>query len=75
MARRYTNYDHYCVGDAAIIVDLLHNVAEESYIQGATEQRAIDIYKACEWLNLHTNWGDIYADGEVEMLFRKAMEE
>lgn len=39
------------------------------------QERVEWIDKACEWLNLHTNWGDIYADGEVEMLFRKAMEE
>ena len=34
--------DNYCVGDATMIVDLLHKVAEESYIKGATDQKAID---------------------------------
>lgn len=35
--------DNFVVGDSAIIVDLLHKVAEESYIKGATEQREIDL--------------------------------
>lgn len=34
--------DNFVVGDSAIIVDLLHKVAEESYIKCATEQKAID---------------------------------
>lgn len=38
--------DNFVVGDAAIIVDLLHKVAEESYVNGATEQKAIDKKKA-----------------------------
>ena len=42
--------DNFVVGDSAIIVDLLHKVAEESYIKGATEQREIDTDKACKWL-------------------------
>lgn len=39
-AKKYA--DEFVVGDAAIIVDLIHNVAEESYIAGATEQKQID---------------------------------
>lgn len=34
--------DKYAVGDAAIIVDLIHKVAKECYIKGATEQKTID---------------------------------
>lgn len=34
--------DAYCVGDAAIIVDLVCKVAYESYLAGATEQMEID---------------------------------
>ena len=57
------------------------NVAEESYIAGATEQKAIDIDKACEWLK--NNWREYVnqdRDGMIlfghwESDFRKAMEE
>ena len=34
--------DNYVVGDAAIIVDIVHKVAKEAYIAGATEQEAVD---------------------------------
>ena len=34
--------DNYCVGDAAIIVDLIHKVAYDSYLNAATEQVEID---------------------------------
>lgn len=34
--------DNFVVGDYAVIVDLMHKVAEDSYIQGATEQKEID---------------------------------
>ena len=51
------------------------------YIKGATEQKAIDIDKACEWLK--NNWREyVYQDrdgmilfGHWEYDFRKAMEE
>ena len=54
---------------------------EEGYIAGATEQKAIDIDKACEWLR--NNWREyIYQDrdgmilfGHWESDFRKSMEE
>ena len=57
------------------------NVAEESYIAGATEQKAIDVDKACEWLK--NNWREYVnqdRDGMIlfghwESDFRKAMEE
>ena len=51
------------------------------YIKGATEQKAIDIDKACEWLK--NNWREYVnqdRDGMIlfghwEYDFRKAMEE
>ena len=51
------------------------------YIKGATEQKVIDIDKACEWLK--NNWREyVYQDrdgmilfGHWEYDFRKAMEE
>ena len=41
------------------------DIVEKAYIQGATEQREIDIEKACEWIG-NVSWIDD---------FRKAMEE
>ena len=51
------------------------NVAEESYIAGATEQKAIDMDRACEWLKgvqcvVHPQRAYGFAEE-----FRKAMEE
>ena len=53
-----------------------HFIAEESYIAGAKEQKAIDIDKACEWLkeNIEGSVHPQSAYGFVEK-FRKAMEE
>ena len=56
-------------------------VAYNAYIAGATEQKAIDIDKACEWLK--NNWREYVnqdRDGMIlfghwESDFRKAMEE
>ena len=56
-------------------------VAYNAYVAGATEQKAIDIDKACEWLR--NNWREyIYRDrdgmilfGHWESNFRKAAEE
>ena len=53
--------------------------AYEAYIEGAKEQKAIDIDKACEWLR--NNWREyIYQDrdgmilfGHWESDFRKSM--
>lgn len=47
--------DEFATGDAALIVDIIHKVAEESYIKGATDQQNIDIEKACEWLKANTH--------------------
>ena len=51
-------------------------VATNSYIQGATEQKAIDIDKACEWLKENVEGGvhPQSAYGFVDK-FRKEMEE
>ena len=43
---------------------------ELGYTQGAAEQKAIDIDKACEWLKARNILTDASLDG-----FRKAMEE
>lgn len=52
-----------------------HFIAEESYIAGATEQKAIDIEKACEWLKNNLREYGIILFGHWESDFRKAMEE
>ena len=50
---------------------------EEGYIAGATEQKAIDIDKACEIVRNIANeyFGDWEQSCKVEDTFRKAMEE
>lgn len=48
--------------------------AAMGYIQGATEQRRIDIDMACEWLK-NTFEGGGYAQDWQITEFRKAMEE
>ena len=61
-----TDGDEYCLRD---------------YIKGATEQKVIDIDKACEWLK--NNWREYVVQdrdgmilfGHWEYDFRKAMEE
>lgn len=62
--------------------DALANLYEEGYIAGATEQRKIDIDKACEWfegylaeIGYPDDWcrdSDVQKSGEKR--FRKAME-
>lgn len=61
--------------------DISFAMSRKAYIQGAEEQRKIDIEKACEWLkknyqNLdYINYeGDLFDISLVED-FRKAMEE
>ena len=51
--------------------------AYEAYISGATEQKAIDINKACEIVRNIANeyFGDWEQSCKVEDTFRKAMEE
>ena len=43
---------------------------EFGYMKGATERKAIDIYKACEWLHAR----NVLTEASIEG-FRKAMEE
>ena len=50
--------------------EALASVYEEAYIAGATEQKAIDIDKVCEWLRVR----NVITKGTL-MGFRKAMEE
>ena len=50
------------------------DVAKESYTKGATEQKAIDIDKACEWLKNSLREYGIILFGHWESDFRKAME-
>lgn len=63
---------------------LAQDTAYEGYIKGATEQREIDIKKACEWLNeilyeyVSTTTNGLYEEFTKEEfieVFRKAMEE
>ena len=79
-------------GKACVFVEdrNIADVAEESYIAGATEQKAIDIDKACEWLEenardyacatIRCPYGEeeeIICDVHREIVedFRKAMQE
>ena len=63
--------------------DALASLYEEGYIAGATEQKAIDIEKACKWFEgylAEIGYPDDWCrDSEVqesgEKRFRKAMEE
>ena len=50
---------------------------EEGYIAGATEQKSIDINKACEIVRniAEEYFGDWEQSCKVEDIFRKAMEE
>lgn len=60
---------------------LSENMVCRAYVRGATEQKAIDIDKACEWLGPHlAEVADLY-DSTADLLlrlvkenFRKAME-
>ena len=53
----------------------LARIYEEAYIAGATEQKAIDIEKACEWLKNDLREYGILLFGHWQSDFRKAMEE
>ena len=55
--------------------EALANIYKEAYIAGATEQKAIDIEKACEWLKNNLREYGIILFGHWESDFRKAMEE
>ena len=46
------------------------DIAKESYTKGATEQKAIDIDKVCDWLKAR----NVLTEDSLEG-FRKAMEE
>ena len=50
-------------------------IANESYIAGANEQKAIDIERACEWLKNDLRKYGIILFGHWESDFRKSMEE
>ena len=72
-------------GKACVFVEDrdIANVAEESYIAGATEQKAIDIEKACEWLDnylMEIGYPDDWLRDSLNIKsgkerFRKAMDE
>ena len=67
----------------AVYNEALANIYKEGYIAGATEQKAIDIEKACEWLDnylMEIGYPDDWMRDSPNMLsgeerFRKAMEE
>ena len=54
----------------------VHFIANESYIAGANEQKAIDIDRACEWLKENIE-GGVHPQRSYSFpdMFRKAMEE
>ena len=56
--------------------EALASIYEEGYMAGATEQKAIDIEKACEWLKENTE-GGVHPQRAYSFpdIFRKAMEE
>ena len=56
--------------------EALASIYEEGYMAGATEQKAIDIDKACKWLKENTE-GGIHPQRAYGFpgMFRKAMEE
>ena len=53
----------------------IYNSEKVAYERGATEQKAIDIEKACEWLKNNLREYGIILFGYWESDFRKAMEE
>jgi len=66
--------------DECWTLDEANFACEDGYIKGATEQQAIDIDKACEWMKSHIDEGlVIYHNntwcslGEFIKNFRKAM--
>ena len=56
--------------------EALARIYEEGYMVGATEQKAIDIDKACEWLKENVE-GGVHPQRAYSFpdMFRKAMEE
>ena len=68
-------YGYPMTPDGYLTESDMRAVATNSYIQGTTEQKAIDIDKACEWLNENVEGGvhPQSAYGFVDK-FRKAME-
>lgn len=70
--QRYDEYDR----------GICRDVAERAYIQGATDQRKIDIDKACEWLRQcitfqHPDYRHpvpFFDEEDIES-FKRAMEE
>ena len=63
--------DYILYSEAGYVV----NRFRDAYIAGATEQKAIDIEKACEWLKNNLREYGIILFGYWESDFRKAMEE
>ena len=63
--------DYILYSEAGYVV----NRFRDAYIAGATEQKAIDIDKACEWLKNNLREYGIILFGYWESDFRKAMEE
>ena len=62
--------DYMLYSEAGYVV----NRYRDAYIAGATEQKAIDIDKACEWLKNNLREYGIILFGYWESDFRKAME-
>ena len=47
----------------------------EEWEENLEIQRKMLIERAIDWLNQNTDWDNIYSEGELQELFRKAMEE
>ena len=56
-------------------ISTLAAIERRGYIAGATEQKAIDIEKTCEWLKNNLREYGIILFGHWESDFRKAMGE
>lgn len=62
-AKKYA--DEYVVGDVAIIVDLIHEVAKESFLAGAEYGYKEAIEAAKEWMKEHYHLFEHFDKDEV----------
>ena len=75
-AHKATEFNYFGVGQV-YGYERIYNAEITAYERGATEQKAIDIDKACEIVRNIANeyFGDWEQSCKVEDTFRKAMEE
>lgn len=70
-AKKYENTEHHLRNYSK---GMLYS-CYKGYVQGATEQREIDIEKACEWLKEHLGTDLLLVNHNMIEEFKKAMEE